>query len=92
MQKLIRNINYLWNKFKNDNRLFWDELEEQMIAGDISIDTTAMILDEVKKNAYSENINDPERIETLIKSEIIEILEINKNTGLNISHEPPTVF
>jgi len=39
-----------------------------MIAGDISIDTTAMILDEVKKNAYSENINDPERIETLIKS------------------------
>ena len=92
MQKLIRNINYLWNKFKNDNRLFWDELEEQMIAGDISIDTTAMILDEVKKNAYSENINDPERIETLIKSEIIKILEINKNTELNIPHEPPAVF
>jgi len=92
MQKLIRNINYLWNKFKNDRGLFWDELEEQMIAGDISIDTTTMILDEVRKNAYSENINDPEKIKTLIKSEIIKILEINKNTELNISDGPPAVF
>ena len=92
MQKLIRNINYLWNKFKNDRGLFWDELEEQMIAGDISIDTTTMILDEVRKNAYSENINDPEKIKTLIKSEVIKILEINKNAELNISDGPPAVF
>ncbi|MDD3819387.1 MAG: signal recognition particle-docking protein FtsY, partial [Actinomycetota bacterium] len=89
---LIRNINYLWNKFKNDRGLFWDELEEQMIAGDISIDTTTMILDEVRKNAYSENINDPEKIKTLIKSEVIKILEINKNAELNISDGPPAVF
>lgn len=92
MQKLIRNINYIWNKFKNDSRLFWDELEEQMVASDISINTAARILDEVKQNIYSENINDPERVKTLIKSEIIKILESNGDGKLNMSPVLPTVF
>ncbi len=92
MQKLIKNLNYIWNKFKNNRKLFWDELEEQMVASDISINTVVRILDEVKKCAYSENINDPEKIKSLIKDQIIEILEINKNNELNISSAPPTVF
>lgn len=92
MQKLIKNLNFIWNKFKNDRRLFWDEIEEQMVASDISISTTAKILDEVKKIAYSENIDNPERIKSLIKGEIIKILGNGKNFNLNISAMPPTVF
>ena len=92
MQKLIKNLNFIWNKFRNDRRLFWDEIEEQMVASDISINTAAKILDEVKKIAYSENIDNPETIKSLIKGEIIKILGNGKNFNLNISAVPPTVF
>jgi len=92
MQKLIKNLNYIWNKFKNDRKLFWDELEEQMITSDISINTVSKILDGVKKRAYSENISDPEKIKSLIKGQIIKILEVNKDETLNVSHLLPAVF
>ncbi len=92
MQKLIKNLNFIWNNFKNDRRLFWDEIEEQMVSSDISINTTTKILDEVKKIAFSENIDNPERITSLIKSEIIKILGDEKNSNLSISAVPPTVF
>lgn len=92
MQSLLKNLNYIWNRFKNDRSLFWDEIEEQMIAGDISINTAAGILDEVKKITYSESINNPEAIKTLIREEIIKILESNSSSRLNMSEVPPTVF
>lgn len=92
MQSLLKNLNYIWNKFKNDRSLFWDEIEEKMISGDISINTTTGILDEVKKITYSENINDPQTIKALIRDNIVKILESNGNSRLNMSEVPPTVF
>ncbi|MEA2016456.1 MAG: signal recognition particle-docking protein FtsY [Actinomycetota bacterium] len=92
MQKLIKNINYIWNKFKSDRKLFWDELEEQMVSGDVSINTVSGILEEVKKKSYSENIDNPEKIKLLIKKQVIEILKSDGDTMLNISPVLPTVF
>src|SRR3989304_3879387 len=92
MLRLIKNLNNIWNKFKNDHKSFWDELEEQMVASDISINTTGKILAEVKKHVYSENINDIEKIKALLKEQIIEILKPNGGGGLKISPAPPTVF
>jgi fused signal recognition particle receptor len=92
MQSLFKNLNYIWNRFKSEKSLFWDEIEEQMIAGDISINAAAGILDKVKKITYSENIKDPEAIKTLIREEIIKILESNGSSRLNISEVPPSVF
>ena len=60
MQKLIKNLNYLWNKFKKDNVSFWNSLEEQLILSDVSSITTYEILDEVKEAVYKENIKDIE--------------------------------
>jgi fused signal recognition particle receptor len=92
MQKLIKNVSYIWNKFRDNKKLFWEELEEQMIANDISIDTVTRILDKVKSSAYSENVNDPEKIKALIKEQVIKILEINGCSRLNTSDVPPTVL
>ncbi len=92
MLRLIKNLNNIWNKFKDNHKLFWDELEEQMVASDISINTTGKILAEVKKHVYSENINDIEKIKALLKEQIIEILKTNGDGDLKISPAPPTVF
>lgn len=92
MQKLIKNLSYIWNKFKNDRKSFWDELEEQMVTSDISINTATRILEEVKDYVYRENINNLEKVKSLLKQQIIEILKIDGDSKLNISSRPPTVF
>ena len=92
MQKLIKNLSYIWNKFKNDRKSFWDELEEQMVTSDISINTTTRILEEVKDYVYRENINNLEKVKSLLRQQIIEILKSDGDSKLNISSRPPTVF
>ncbi len=92
MQKLIKNLSYIWNKFKNERKSFWDELEEQMVTSDISINTASRILEEVKDYVYRENINNLEKVRFSLKQQIIEILKSNGDSKLNISSRPPTVF
>ncbi len=92
MQKLIKNLSYIWNKFKDERKSFWDELEEQMVTSDISINTASRILEEVKDYVYRENINNLEKVRFSLKQQIIEILKSNGDSKLNISSRPPTVF
>jgi fused signal recognition particle receptor len=92
MRKLIKNLSYIWNKFKDNRQSFWDELEEQMVSSDISVNTAGKILGEVKDFVYRENINDLEKVKDLLKKRIIAILSIDGSDKLNISSTPPTVF
>ena len=92
MRKIFKNIGKIWNKFKSSDDEFWDELEEQLILSDVSINTTDRILESVKNNSYEKNIKDLEGIKDLLKSEIIEILDGKSVEELQVSSEPPTVF
>jgi len=92
MRKLIKNLSHIWNKFKDNRQSFWDELEEQMVSSDISINTTGKILEEVKDQVYRENINDLEKVKTLLKKQIVGILSSDGTSKLNLSPSPPTVF
>ncbi|GEM_PF-1351956 len=86
MQGLIKNINYIWNKFKKTNKEFWYEIEEQLILNDVSVDTTEFIINKIKDTALKENINDLVSIKNLIKSEISKILssDLSKDKQSNI--------
>ena len=92
MQKLIKNLNLIWNRFKSSDQKFWDELEEQLISGDVSINTAGSILEEVKDHVHRENIKDPGAINNLLKEKVIKIFNDGPAEELNISPEPPTVF
>jgi fused signal recognition particle receptor len=92
MKKLIKNLNYLWNKFKKNNIQFWDDLEEQLILNDVSAGTAKRILDKVKDYVYRENINDIEIIKDLLKKQIMEILDGKNKAMLSTSKTPPSVF
>jgi fused signal recognition particle receptor len=92
MKKIFKNISKIWNKFNSSSDEFWDELEEQLILSDVSINTTDRILESVKNISYEKNIKDLEGIKSLLKTEIIELLDSSAFEGLQVSTEPPTVY
>jgi fused signal recognition particle receptor len=75
MQRLIKNISLIWNRFKKSNEDFWLEVEEQLILNDVGVKTAAFIIEEVKNHCRKENINDLEQIKMLLKKYILEILK-----------------
>ncbi len=92
MQKLIKNLNYLWKNFKKDNKKFWDELEEHLILSDVSVNTAEKILSNVKEYSFRENIKDVKVIKNLLKKQIVNILSSNGKREINISKITPTVI
>lgn len=92
MKKIFKNLNILWNRFKKTGDEFWEELEEELIKGDVSIDTAGRIISELKEKAYLEKINDIEGMRRLLKDQIVDILKTDGRTGLEYSKEPPTVY
>jgi fused signal recognition particle receptor len=92
MQKLIKNLNYIWNRFKQGDQDFWNEIEEQLILSDVSSETAAMIIKDIRENTFRENINDLELIKNLIKQKITEILSENGNSDFKISTEKPSIW
>ncbi|MBM3712059.1 MAG: signal recognition particle-docking protein FtsY [Actinobacteria bacterium] len=92
MQKLIKNISLIWNKFKKTDDYFWEEIEEQLILGDVSIETAQEIINNVKKYSLAENISDLEVIKDFLKKQIIFILSDNASKSITFSNLPPNVW
>jgi fused signal recognition particle receptor len=93
MQKLIKNISLIWNRFKKNNEDFWLEVEEQFILNDIGVKTAAFIIDEVKNHCQRENINDPEQIKMLLRKYMLEVLkDSDVPSGYNLSDSMPSVW
>ena len=92
MQKLIKNLNFIWNKFRHSNQDFWDEIEEQLILSDVSSDTATMIISDAKNHTLKENINDLASIKNLLKEKITAILNENGETCYRLSENPPSVW
>ena len=92
MKKIFKNINMIWARFKGTGDQFWDELEEQLISSDISINTAGRILDNVKNASYETGITSLEGLKDLLKAEIIKILDGQSAEQLEISQQPPTVY
>ncbi len=74
MFRLVKNLKYLWNKFKGNNAEFWENLEEELILNNVSVETTAKILKEIKEDSFKNDINDFEAIKNLLKDKLREIL------------------
>jgi fused signal recognition particle receptor len=93
MQRLIKNLSLIWNRFKKSNEDFWLEVEEQLILNDIGVKTASFIIEEVKNDCRKENINDPEQIRRLLKKYILEILNDGEVLpDYNISNPIPRVW
>jgi len=92
MQKLFKNISFIWNKFKKTDENFWNEIEEQLILDDVSFETASGIINNVKKYSLTENIRDLEIIKDLLRKQIISILSNNEGSPVNFSSSLPNIW
>ncbi|MBU4450938.1 MAG: signal recognition particle-docking protein FtsY [Actinobacteria bacterium] len=95
MQRLLKNLNLIWNKFKKSNDSFWDEVEEQLILNDVGASTANDIIVGAREHSFKENINDIEIIKEFLKEKILKILDNTNSSGSSIvkfSNEIPTIW
>jgi fused signal recognition particle receptor len=92
MFKLVNNLKYLWNKFKGSSDQFWDNLEEELILNNVSVETTGKILKEIKEYSFKNNINDYEEIKNLIKQKLKNILMEDSPEKLDTRKRKPFII
>ncbi|MCE5330256.1 AAA family ATPase, partial [bacterium] len=92
MFRLVNNLTYLWNKFKGSNVEFWDNLEEELILDNVSIDTADFILSETKEYCLKNNINNLNEIKKLIKEKIKKILEYENHREIDTNGKKPFII
>ncbi|MCG9478810.1 MAG: signal recognition particle-docking protein FtsY [Actinomycetia bacterium] len=92
MKKLIKNFNYFVNKLKNNDQDVWDQLEEELILGDINAATATWLLEQIKPEILSEKEVNPDRIKQLLKEKIEAILDGQGEAVLNLSDTNPSVY
>jgi fused signal recognition particle receptor len=83
MFKLIKNLNYIWNKFKGANNEFWESIEEELILNNVSIETANIILKDIREYCLKNNVNSSEEIKKLLKEKIKNILISEKNLDIS---------
>jgi fused signal recognition particle receptor len=61
---------------------FWSGLEEMLIGADVGVETTIALIEKLREQAEREKVRDPVRVQSLLKNELIVIL------NLSLSHSP----
>lgn len=74
---------------KIDDELY-DELEEILVMADVGVSTTEFILTELKKRVKQEKAGEPERVRSLLKQIMAEMLDAD--TGLNMETTPSVIL
>ncbi|MCX6384600.1 MAG: signal recognition particle-docking protein FtsY [Actinobacteria bacterium] len=92
MFKLVKNLSYLWNKFKGSNPQFWDNLEEELILSNVSVETAGCILNETREYCFKNNVNNFNEIKNLIKEKIKKILDFGKPQKINTAGRKPFII
>lgn len=92
MFKLVKNLSYLWNKFKGSNPQFWDNLEEELILSNVSVETAGYILNETREYCFKNNVNNFDEIKNLIKEKIKKILDFSKPQKINTAGRKPFII
>jgi fused signal recognition particle receptor len=59
-----------------------DELEEMLISTDIGVQTTMQVLEAVRKGVSRQEINDISALKTVMKNELLDILQHSKEVGV----------
>ncbi len=70
---------------------FYEELEEQLVMGDVGIATTEGLIESLKVKVKEQKISDPAKVKDLLMDSMKEALKSGDDTGLYAFEEEPSV-
>ena len=76
-------INSIFKSFRRVDEDLMDELEEALITGDVGVETTEEVLDELRSRIKEKKLNEPEEV----KAELFDILRSLIGDGEPIAYE-----
>ena len=83
----FRRVVHLFERAAADQAL-WDELEELLISADVGVSTTTRLTERVKERAERERLGDSTQIYSLLKQEMVAMLEVDTTGEPDSSRDP----
>jgi len=82
----------LFQRSRLDDDL-WDDLEELLISADVGVSTSSMLLERLKQSVRDEGIGEPAKALTVLKREMVSILNIQgADDGLALGDTPLVIL
>lgn len=76
---IVSGIDSIFSGFSSIDDDFYDELEETLIMGDLGVNTTMTIIENLKEKVKENKIKEPQQCKELLISTIKEIMDIGEN-------------
>ena len=62
-----------------------DEIEEILLLSDVGVDTTNILIKNIKKTVSEQQVKDPPEIKNILKNEILKLIDYQENQDINLN-------
>lgn len=76
---IIASVDSIFSGFSAIDDEFYEEIEETLIMGDLGIQTTMSIVEELRKKVKEKNIKDPSECKQLLMDSVMEQMDLGEN-------------
>ena len=76
---IVSGIDAVFNGFSNIDDDFYEEIEETLIMGDLGIQTTMAIVEDLRNKVKEQHIKDPEQCKEILIGSIKEQMDLGEN-------------
>jgi len=76
---IIAGVDSIFNGFSAIDDEFYEEIEEILIMGDLGIQTTTSIVEDLRRKVKEKNIKDPSECKQLLMDSIMEQMDLGEN-------------
>jgi len=76
---IIAGVDSIFNGFSAIDDEFYEEIEEILIMGDLGIQTTTSIVEDLRKKVKEQNIKDPSECKQLLMDSIMDQMDLGEN-------------
>lgn len=62
-----------------------DEIEEILLLSDVGVDTTNILIKNIKKTVSEQQVKDPPEIKNILKNEMLKLIDYQENQDINLN-------
>ena len=63
-----------------------DEIEEILLLSDVGVDTTNILIKNLKKTVSEQQVKDPPEIKNILKNEMLKLIDYHENQDINLNN------